>query len=61
MDPYRDKFNKAQYHLNNWSAYNAALKSKSNLTIWFTANIVKEWYHKSPNQKRPGRRINIPI
>ena len=61
MDPYRHKFNKAQHHLNNWSAYYAALKSRGHLTIRFTADIVKEWYHKSPTQKTPGDRINILI
>lgn len=55
MDPYRHKFKKAQYHLNNWPAYNEALKSRGNLTIWFTTDIVKSWYHKLPGKRSPGR------
>ena len=57
MDLYRHKFNKAQYRLSNWPSYNESLKSRGNLTIWFTPDIVKEWYYKSPNKKRPGRKL----
>jgi hypothetical protein len=54
-DPYRHKFNKAQYRLTNWPDYNEALKSRGKITIWFTEDIIKEWYYKSNKKKTPGR------
>ena len=53
-DPYRHKFNKTKYHLNNWPAYNEALKSRGKLTIWFTDDLKNKCYYKSENKKRPG-------
>ena len=50
-DPYRHKFNKSQYHLSNWPEYNQALKSRGNINIWSTQDIIEVWYHK-PGQKR---------
>ena len=48
------KFNKAKYHLNNWPAYNEAIKSRGKLTIWFTDDLKDKWYYKSERKKRPG-------
>jgi len=54
-DPYRHKFNKAQYKLSNWSDYNNALKQRGNLTVWFTDEAMKLWYYKAPKKKSQGR------
>jgi IS5 family transposase len=54
-DPYRHKFNKAQFKLSNWSSYNESLKQRGNLTIWFTRDAMDQWYYKTPKKKSPGR------
>jgi hypothetical protein len=54
-NPYRHKFNKAQYHLSNWPAYNEALKSRGKITFWFTDDIINQWYYNAPKKKSPGR------
>lgn len=54
-DPYRHKFNQSQYHLSNWPEYNLALKSRGNINIWFTQDIIEGWYHKLGQKKTHGR------
>lgn len=54
-DPYRHKFNKAQYHLSNWPAYDQALKSRGKITFWFTEDVIEKWYYKKPKKKSKGR------
>jgi hypothetical protein len=54
-DPRRHKFKKARYKVTNWTAYNAALKSRGNLTIWFTPEVIHQWYYKPPKMKTRGR------
>ena len=54
-NPYRHKFNKAQYKLSNWSDYNSALKQRGNLTMWFTKDAEELWYFKTLKKKTQGR------
>ncbi|TKA94765.1 IS5/IS1182 family transposase, partial [Cereibacter changlensis] len=41
----------ARYRTTNWSAYNAALRSRGSLLIW----LDKEMAWLAPRQGRPGR------
>ena len=39
----RDKFPRAKYRFTNWSEYNEALRSRGDLTIWFSADAAAKW------------------
>jgi len=54
-DPYRHKFSKARYRLSNWKDYNKSLRSRGNINIWFTSDIIEGWYHKPGYKKTQGR------
>ena len=54
-EPRRHKFEKSRYNLLNWPEYNQALKSRGKITIWFTPEVIKQWYYKPPKTKSPGR------
>jgi hypothetical protein len=46
------KFTKTQYRLRNWSEYNAALKRRGSLTVWFDEAIAEGWYAKGQPKRR---------
>lgn len=54
-DPYRHKFDPAKFKITNWSEYNEALKNRGCITIWFTPELAKQWYHKPQATKSQGR------
>ena len=54
-EPYRHKFKKAHYKITNWFEYNEALKNRGRITVWFTPELAKQWYHKSTEKKSQGR------
>ena len=39
----RHKFTKAKYKVTNWAQYNAALRRRGDITIWFTEVAINEW------------------
>jgi len=39
----RDKFAAAKYRVANWNEYNEALRRRGDLTIWFDADVAKDW------------------
>ena len=39
----RDKFSAVKYRVANWSDYNEALRSRGDLSIWFSADAVAKW------------------
>jgi len=39
----RHKFTKAKYKVTNWAQYNAALRRRGDITIWFTEAAINEW------------------
>jgi hypothetical protein len=47
---------KEKYRLNNWSQYNASLKNRASLTIWFDDNVKDNWLYKGA-QKPGGKKI----
>ena len=38
--PRRHKFPKARYRINNWPAYDAALRDRGDLTVWVTPEAL---------------------
>ncbi|KAA0590355.1 transposase [Azospirillum lipoferum] len=53
-EPRRHKIPKARYHVENWSAYDAALRRRGDLTIWVTPEAIAIW--TPPASGRRGRR-----
>ena len=43
--------NKPPYRLRNWSQYNQALVERGSLTIWFSDDVLKQWYYQGPKQR----------
>ena len=39
-EPRRDKIPKARYRVENWAAYDAALRRRGDLTIWVTPEAI---------------------
>jgi hypothetical protein len=39
----RHKFSKPKYKVTNWTEYNAALRRRGDITIWFTEAAINEW------------------
>ena len=47
----RTKKNKPAYRLRNWSQYNQALVARGNLTVWFSEDVLDQWYYQGPKQR----------
>jgi hypothetical protein len=43
---------KQRYRIRNWRDYNRALEQRGSLTLWFTDEAVKQWYHHGRNGRR---------
>lgn len=46
---------KIAYRVRNWKKYNRSLINRGNLTLWFSDDVIKSWYHKSEKSKKRGR------
>ncbi len=44
---------KDKYKVKNWSRYNAGLKNRGDVTIWFDEDSLKDWYIKEED-RMPG-------
>ncbi len=53
-DNRRHKFEKIRYQINNWPAYNEALKKRGSVTLWFSDKMIKAWYSKRNKRKNRG-------
>lgn len=42
---------KPAYRVKNWSEYNAALKQRGSLTIWFSNDVLSHWRHQGLPQR----------
>ena len=40
----RHKFTKPKYKVTNWPDYNAALRRRGDITIWFTEEAIDQWH-----------------
>jgi hypothetical protein len=46
---------KIAYRVRNWKDYNRSLINRGNLTIWFSEDVIKNWYSKPQKTKKRGR------
>ena len=49
---HRHHIPKPRYRVRNWSAYNAALRRRGSLTVWFTAEAIAAW--RAESRTTPG-------
>src|SRR6187431_3791523 len=42
-EPRRHRIPKAQYKIDNWAAYDAALRRRGSLTVWVTDEAIASW------------------
>ena len=42
---------KSTYRIENWSAYNQALKQRGSLTVWFCEDAIAQWDYTGPRQR----------
>jgi len=49
----RHKIPKARYRVENWPAYDAALRERGSLTVWVTPEVIAAWH--PPRRGRRGR------
>jgi len=54
-DKIRHKFSKARYRVENWRAYDAALRDRGSLTVWVTPEALAAWH-----PAKTGRRGRSP-
>ena len=45
---------KQQHRVTNWAAYDAGLRARGSLTVWFTPEAVKAW-RAEPRTGRGGQ------
>jgi hypothetical protein len=46
------KYAKSPYRIRNWQEYDAGLRRRGDLTIWFSDDAIKSW--RAPTSGRPG-------
>jgi hypothetical protein len=61
-DKYRHKFKKVTYKVKNWAKYNDALRTRGDITVWFTEEAIQSWLPESTGMKgRPQKYSNLAI
>jgi hypothetical protein len=43
---------KQRYRIRNWREYKRALVQRGSLTLWFTDEVVEQWYHQGQSGRR---------
>ncbi len=51
---------KSQYRVRNWSAYEAGLQKRGDLTVWLSDDALDAW-HQTPNGKPGGQRTYTDV
>ncbi len=46
------RYAKSRYRVRNWPEYEAGLRSRGDLTIWFSEDAIKSW--RAPASGKPG-------
>src|SRR5919205_241519 len=49
---HRDRFARAKYRVTNWPAYEAGLRQRGSLTVWFSDDAVESW--RATARSTPG-------
>ena len=48
----RHKFKKSKYKVINWSDYNESLRSRGDITVWFSGDAITSWHPEKSAGKR---------
>jgi hypothetical protein len=51
---HRHRFPRAKYRVTNWAAYEAGLRQRGSLTIWFREDAIQAW-RAEPRTSRSGQ------
>lgn len=51
---HRHQFPRVKYHVTNWSAYEASLRQRGSVTIWFCDEAIQAW-RAAPRTTRGGQ------
>ena len=51
---HRQQFPRAKYRVTNWAAYEASLRQRGSLTIWFSEEAIQAW-RAAPRTTRGGQ------
>jgi len=51
---------KQKFKVTNWPAYDASLRQRGSLTVWFTEEAIAAWTAE-PRTTRGGQRIYSPL
>jgi len=55
----RHKIPRARYRVENWAAYDAALRRRGDLTLWVSPEAIAAWTPpKTGRRGRPARYVN---
>ena len=46
------KYTKQRYRVRNWRAYEAGLRKRGDLTLWFSEEAIAAW--RAPSGEKPG-------
>ncbi|WP_247882892.1 transposase [Azospirillum sp. TSA2s] len=57
---HRHQFPHAKYHVTNWAAYEASLRQRGSLTIWFSEEAIQAW-RAAPRTTRGGQPRYSPV
>ncbi|CAO3358484.1 Mobile element protein [Azospirillum melinis] len=61
-EPRHHKMPKARYRVKNWSAYDAALRRRGDLTIWVSPEAIAAWTPPATGRRgRPSRYSDLAI
>lgn len=61
-EPRRHKIPKARYRVENWAAYDAALRRRGDLTLWVTPEAIAAWTPPATGRRgRPSRYSDLAI
>ena len=50
---------KQKHKVTNWREYDASLRQRGSLTVWFTDEAIEGW--RAPLRTTPGGSLGIPL
>lgn len=51
MSKQKESKPKDKYKILNWAEYNKSLKSRGQITVWFSEDAIEEWYYEGPREQ----------
>ncbi|MFT4667681.1 MAG: hypothetical protein ACI9RM_001755 [Ulvibacter sp.] len=47
----KEKKEKDNYRVTNWSSYNKSLVGRGDITLWIDESVMESWYYEGPDQR----------